>query len=251
LGYSNLFPNSCKKTYTLDRNMRNAVHSWVHASKRHVGFGKADESLVCSDTSLTVSSNLHYYVKNKYNRWINVLFFVSFYLFKLQMGFYPVAVILLYNVRGYLTSSDHQLYRVAPLKTPFGLVVPLLQSQSHVTTITHNYFSRCATFTQLTIIHVRDYNRLLHSYTGWLLSYRLLSQIITHFASSHFPCLSPIETSLIGLLRKNWLLRHFSSSYKPTIVRARWELCCVRSLCLPVLPWKRACCRVTSSRPAV
>jgi hypothetical protein len=27
LGYSNLFPNSCKKTYTLDRNMRNAVHS--------------------------------------------------------------------------------------------------------------------------------------------------------------------------------------------------------------------------------
>jgi hypothetical protein len=47
-----------------------------------------------------------------------------------------------------------------------------------------------------------DYNHLLHSYTGWLLSYRLLSQIITHFASSHFPCLSPIETSLVGLLLK-------------------------------------------------
>jgi hypothetical protein len=36
----------------------------------------------------------------------------------------------------------------------------------HVTTFTHNYSLRCVTFTQLTIIHVRDYNHLLHSYTG-------------------------------------------------------------------------------------
>jgi hypothetical protein len=65
---------------------------------------------------------------------------------------------------------------------------------------------------------------LLHIYTGWLLSYQLLSQIVTHF-----PCLSPIETSLVGLLLTNWLVellpenwlpRHFSSSYKPSIVRA-------------------------------
>jgi hypothetical protein len=51
---------------------------------------------------------------------------------------------------GYLISSDHQLYRVTPLKTPFSLLIPLLQSQSHVTTITiisyavtclHNYNS--------------------------------------------------------------------------------------------------------------
>jgi hypothetical protein len=69
---------------------------------------------------------------------------------------------------GYLISSDHQLYNVTPLKTPFGLLVPLLQSHTHVTTFTHNYFSLCATFTQLTIIHVRDYNNLLHSYTGCL-----------------------------------------------------------------------------------
>jgi hypothetical protein len=57
---------------------------------------------------------------------------------------------ILYNVLGFLTSSDHQLYRVTPLKTPFGLVISLLQSQLHVTTITiisyavtclHNYKS--------------------------------------------------------------------------------------------------------------
>jgi hypothetical protein len=45
--------------------------------------------------------------------------------------------------RGSLISSDHQLYRVTPLKTPFGLLIPLLQSQSHVTTFTHNYLLRC------------------------------------------------------------------------------------------------------------
>jgi hypothetical protein len=56
---------------------------------------------------------------------------------------------ILYNVRGHLTTSDHQLYRVTPLKTPFELLIPLLQSQSHVTTITHNYFLRCYAFTQL------------------------------------------------------------------------------------------------------
>jgi hypothetical protein len=66
---------------------------------------------------------------------------------------------------GYLTSSEHQLYSVSPLKTPVRLLIGLLQSQSHVTTITHNYFLCCATFTQLTISHVRNCNHLFHSYT--------------------------------------------------------------------------------------
>jgi hypothetical protein len=44
---------------------------------------------------------------------------------------------------------------------------------------------------------------LLHVYTGSLLSYQLLSQIITHFTSSHFPGLAPIETSLVALLLNN------------------------------------------------
>jgi hypothetical protein len=72
------------------------------------------------------------------------------------------------------------------------MLISLLQSQSHVTTFTHDYFLRRVTFTQLTILHVRNYTHLLHSYTGWLLSYQLLSQIITHFTSSHFETLAEI-----------------------------------------------------------
>jgi hypothetical protein len=60
---------------------------------------------------------------------------------------------ILYNVRVYLIRSDPQLYNVTPLKTPFRLVIPSLQSQSHVTTFTHNYFLRCHTCTQLTITY--------------------------------------------------------------------------------------------------
>jgi hypothetical protein len=62
--------------------------------------------------------------------------------------------------------ESYILYNVTPLKTPFRLLIHLLQSQTHITTITHNYFLRCVTFTQLTIIHVLNYNHLLHSYTG-------------------------------------------------------------------------------------
>jgi hypothetical protein len=65
----------------------------------------------------------------------------------------------------FLISSEHQMYRVTPLKTPFGLVIPLLQSQSHVTTITHNYLLRCYAFTQLESLHVRKYNHSFHSCT--------------------------------------------------------------------------------------
>jgi hypothetical protein len=49
----------------------------------------------------------------------------------------------------FLIVSEHQLYNVTPLKTPFGLLISLLQSQSHVTTVTHNYYLRCCVFTEL------------------------------------------------------------------------------------------------------
>jgi hypothetical protein len=41
------------------------------------------------------------------------------------------------------------IVRVSPLKTPFRLLIGLLQSQSHVTTIIHKYLLRCYAFTQL------------------------------------------------------------------------------------------------------
>jgi hypothetical protein len=37
-------------------------------------------------------------------------------------------IYILYNVRGHLITSDHQLYNVTPLKTPFRLLLCLLQS---------------------------------------------------------------------------------------------------------------------------
>jgi hypothetical protein len=45
------------------------------------------------------------------------------------------------------------IVRIMPLKTPFGLLLLLFRSQSHVTTFTHNYFLRCYTCTQLTITY--------------------------------------------------------------------------------------------------
>jgi hypothetical protein len=79
---------------------------------------------------------------------------------------------------GSLTSSEHQLYNVTPLSTPFRLLIPLLQSQPHVTTNTHNYSLRCVTFTQLTIIHVRDYNHLSHSCTFILADFSAINYFL-------------------------------------------------------------------------
>jgi hypothetical protein len=73
-------------------------------------------------------------------------------------------IYILYNVR-VTRSVLITCCTCYPLKTPFGLLITLLQSQSHVTTITHNYFLRCYTSTRLYSLHVRDYNHLFHSYT--------------------------------------------------------------------------------------
>jgi hypothetical protein len=79
---------------------------------------------------------------------------------------------------GYLITSDQQLYNVTPLKTPVRLLIGL--------------------FTIFTFV-LQSLIPLLHVYIGWLLSYQLLSQIITHFTSSHFETLAEI------------LLREFTS----------------------------------------
>jgi hypothetical protein len=54
---------------------------------------------------------------------------------------------------GYLIPSDHQLYRVTPLKTPFGLLIPILQSSP-----TRNY------------IHTQLFLTLCHIYTAYNLT---------------------------------------------------------------------------------
>jgi hypothetical protein len=76
---------------------------------------------------------------------------------------------ILYNVR-VLDQFWIPVVHVSPLKTPFRLVIGLLQSQSHVTTITHNYFLRCYTSTQLTITYtfVTTITTILHVYTVYV-----------------------------------------------------------------------------------
>jgi hypothetical protein len=66
-----------------DRNMKNAVHSWVHTLKDTWHLGRQMSHLSVQTKLETVSSNLQYYVQNKYKfwvfyRWINVMSFYSF-----------------------------------------------------------------------------------------------------------------------------------------------------------------------------
>jgi hypothetical protein len=92
------------------------------------------------------------------------------------------------------------LYNFTPLKTPFGLLIPLLQSSP-----TRN-------------IHSQLFITLCHIYTAYNVtrsqSLFCHTVFLTHLTSSHFPCLSPIETSLVEQLLNNCLRRHSSSSYK-------------------------------------
>jgi hypothetical protein len=109
-------------------------------------------------------------------------------------------VIVLYNVGGSLISSEHQLYRVTPLKTSFGLLIPLSPSKSHVTTITPNYFlgSDC---TQLTITYAFVTTitfRLLHVYTVYV-HYTLIFTALSHIKSPNLLSASSLtDFSAIG-----------------------------------------------------
>jgi hypothetical protein len=77
------------------------------------------------------------------------------------------------------------------LKTPFGLLIPLLQSQSHVTTIIHNYLLRCYAFTQFKSSHTVAYAK----------------------PSLHTANLSSRSHSANSLLLKHWLLRIHSGNW--------------------------------------
>jgi hypothetical protein len=133
-------------------------------------------------------------------------------------------------------------------------------------TITHNYFLRCVTSAQLTntypfVTTITYYTLALHSLitrsrrlTSQL---SLLSQIITHSTSSHFPCLT--RRAARCKLVANWMHRHFRSAYDsligpannasccpvglseerlfPLLCATRWRLVCLRSS-----PWKRCSC---------
>jgi hypothetical protein len=131
---------------------------------------------------------------------------------------------VLYICWGHSISSDHQMYRVTPQKTTFGLLIPLLQSQPHVTTFTHNYFLRCVTFTQLTILHVRNYNHLLHSYTFTLVDFSAINYFLKLSQNLHLHTskLSPRTYSANSLLRNNWLVGLLLTNCLPHSHSGNW-----------------------------
>jgi hypothetical protein len=137
------------------------------------------------------------------------------------------------------------------LTTPFGLLISLLQSQSHVTTITHNYFlTRWSVHTTYKHLYIRDYSHLLRTYTYTLadllainclklsetlhlhtsiLSPRIHLTVTPGTASENSVVELPRNNSVVELLLKNssrellvanWLRRHFRSAYKPSIAPA-------------------------------
>jgi hypothetical protein len=116
---------------------------------------------------------------------------------------YFLLKMILYNVTGYLITSDHQLYRVTPLKTPFRLLIRFIYNFTHITTFTHNYLLRYVTFTQLTILHVCNYSHLLHSYTFTLADFSASNYYLklSHTLHLHTSKLSPRSYSANSLLK--------------------------------------------------
>jgi hypothetical protein len=132
-----------------------------------------------------------------------------------------IYIYILYNVGGswsVLTTNC----TVIPLRTPFGLIIPLLQSSitrnynhtiiSYAVTHVHGLQSLIRSWLQslITLLH---YSHLLHVHIGWLLSYHSCLKL------SHT---SRVETSLVGLLLqtarcKNWMRRHFRSAYNSPV----------------------------------
>jgi hypothetical protein len=51
----------------MDQHMKNEKHCSQLSTyfKRHISVWKADESVVCSDKTFTVSSNLNYYIQKQ------------------------------------------------------------------------------------------------------------------------------------------------------------------------------------------
>jgi hypothetical protein len=136
-------------------------------------------SCLCSaDTSLLVDSNIllgHLFphiltlsISRKGNRHTKIitpfLFVITtwFYRKRCQAMYIYIYIYIYCTMLGYLTTSEHQLYNVTPLKTPFGLLIPLLQSSP-----TSNY------------IHSQLFLTLCHIYTAYNHTRSWLKSLIT------------------------------------------------------------------------
>jgi hypothetical protein len=151
-------------------------------------------------------------------------------------------------LRGYLTTSENQLYRVWVLETPLRLVLDFI-TISHL----HNYN------------HLQLFITLCHIYTAYNLTRQC--SILSVFTYSHFPCLSPIENLLIELLLTNrtktanrfaYIATNSATKTEPvnTVASGHVMSCCLAtdsqrvllrdvSVFTTALPWKREWCRAT------
>jgi hypothetical protein len=136
---------------------------------------------------------------------------------------------ILYNIRvtwSVLTTSCTMLWSldhfwppvvcITPLKKPFGLLIRLLQSQSHVTAFTHNYSLRCVTFTQLKIIHIHDHNHLFHFCTFTQFTNTTLQSLL-HYST---------KSLLIYSIHLHWLTSQLSviiSNYHRLYIFTLWN----------------------------
>jgi hypothetical protein len=107
-------------------------------------------------------------------------------------------LLLLYNV----TVLDHFWPLVVPCTWDAVRIVNSFITISHVRNYNHNYFT--------TLLRVYTITILTHQYS--ILFSHSLHNTLDIFTYSHFPCLSPIENSLVELLFKNSIRLHWLTS---------------------------------------
>jgi hypothetical protein len=125
---------------------------------------------------------------------------------------------------GLLDQFWSPVVRVTPLKTPFGLLIPLLQSQSHVTTITYNFFLTLLSVYTIIIRNVRDYNHLLHllhyshllhSYTFTPADFSAITTVSNYHTLSHTQSLQSALRADCDIFFANSLLKTASLTVTP------------------------------------
>jgi hypothetical protein len=142
---------------------------------------------------------------------------------------------------GYLISYDHQLYRFTPLRHTFQIV---------------NWFYYNLTLT--IIYYAMSHLHSLQSYTPVFHSWRLHIVFITHFKLKLHIFTLPVSVSYRELSSRT----DSANSLLKTEISLLTASCCLAtgsqkallrdvSVFTTALPWKRAWCRVTSSRHVV
>jgi hypothetical protein len=112
---------------------------------------------------------------------------------------YCTMLLLTTNCTGSLTTCDHQLYSVSPLKTPFGLLIPLLQSSP-----THNNNHSQLFLYAVSHLHSLQSYTFVTTVTYYTLTHLhwLTSQLSITFSNYHRLYIFTLRNSRRELLRE-------------------------------------------------